>query len=295
MTLYEFCCVPFGLSSAPRLFTKLMKPVVSCLRKNGFVSVIYLDDFILMGNSKKLCTTNVQVTLQLLQRLGFMINYKKSNLIPSQNCKFLGFQFNSLLMSVELPNDKRARTHKLISTFCKQQFCKIREFARMLGTLVSLCPAVDYGWLHTKNMERAKFLALRNAKNNYEATMPISFSLHQDFDWWEKQLLLSARGLIRTHSFKITVFTDASLSGWGAVCGKERAYGHWNENERHFHINYLELLAVFFGLKCFPRQLTDCEILLRVDNTTAISYINRMGGIQYPLLNTVTRRIWDWC
>lgn len=38
-----------------------------------------------------------------------------------------------------------------------------------------------------------------------------------------------------------------------------------------------------------------CSVLLRIDNTTAISYINRMGGIQYPKLSNLTRKIWQWC
>ena len=38
-----------------------------------------------------------------------------------------------------------------------------------------------------------------------------------------------------------------------------------------------------------------CEILLRVDNTTAMAYINRMGGIKFPKLNSLAREIWQWC
>lgn len=44
--LYEFSCLPFGLSTAPYTFTKIMKPVVGYLRSRGFVSVLYLDDFL---------------------------------------------------------------------------------------------------------------------------------------------------------------------------------------------------------------------------------------------------------
>jgi len=47
-----------------------------------------------------------------------------------------------------------------------------------------------------------------------------------------------------------------------------------------FIINYLELLSAFFALKCFAENLRDCDVLLRIDNTTAIAYINKMGGIQ---------------
>ena len=43
-TLYEFMCLPFGLSSSPRVFTKVMKPFVSAVRNKGIRLVIYLDD-----------------------------------------------------------------------------------------------------------------------------------------------------------------------------------------------------------------------------------------------------------
>lgn len=87
---------------------------------------------------------------------------------------------------------------------------------------------------------------------------------------------------IRHFAFKYVIFTDASLTGWGAVCETKRVNGFWTLQEKSKHINYPELLAVFFALKCLASNWHDCHILLRIDNTTAISYINRMGGIQYP-------------
>ena len=42
--LYQFTCLPNGLACAPRLFTKLLKPAYSTLRKQGFQSVGYIDD-----------------------------------------------------------------------------------------------------------------------------------------------------------------------------------------------------------------------------------------------------------
>lgn len=45
-TLYEFTCLPFGISSAPYIiFTKITKPVTTYLRKLGILCVAYLDDF----------------------------------------------------------------------------------------------------------------------------------------------------------------------------------------------------------------------------------------------------------
>lgn len=56
------------------------------------------------------------------------------------------------------------------------------------------------------------------------------------------------------------------------------------------HINYLELKAAFFGLECFAKNLSHCDILIRIDNTTAIAYINNMGGIQFPNLSKIAKQ-----
>ena len=38
-TLYKYTCLPNGLSSAPRVFTKLLKPVYASLRTQGHVNL----------------------------------------------------------------------------------------------------------------------------------------------------------------------------------------------------------------------------------------------------------------
>ena len=55
-TLYQYTCLPNGLCSAPRIFTKLMKPVLSYLRAQGFLCSIYLDDLYLQGDIFTECT-----------------------------------------------------------------------------------------------------------------------------------------------------------------------------------------------------------------------------------------------
>ena len=58
-TLYQFTCLPQGLACAPRLFTKLMKPVFASLRERGHISSGYLDDSLLVGYSYAECQTNI--------------------------------------------------------------------------------------------------------------------------------------------------------------------------------------------------------------------------------------------
>ena len=291
---YEWDCIPFGLNVAPWLYTKIMKPVVNFLRSKNLLSVVYLDDWLCFGNTYDECLQNLNFTVQTLEFLGFIINRQKSNLIPQNRCQFLGFTLDSMNMSIELPVVKRQQIVSLIKELRVKEACSIREFARLVGCIVAACPAIQYGWIYSKGLERIKYLELLKNNLNYSATMSIPQSLSADLDWWEEKILLSSNK-IRQNRFVLEIFSDASGSGWGIACNGEVTFGPWNTEELKNHINFLELKAAFIGLQIFCRNRQDCELLLRIDNTTAISYINRMGGIQYPKLNHMARQIWQFC
>lgn len=291
--IFQFNVLPFGLSTAPYIFTKLMKPVTKILRSIGLLSTLYLDDWLLIGDSYQSCLKNIDMTRNLLTSLGFIINEEKSYLIPSQSCKFLGMIIDTHAMTLSLPNEKRLRIKSELKNLLKLKRCKIRKFAQILGLLASACPAIEYGWLYTKEMERAKFINLKN-HNNYERFMNIPNVIVPDVKWWLNNVSHSVRH-IRDDQYITEIYSDASTTGWGACCNNNTAGGQWSHHEQKQHINYLELLASFIALKIFAKNLNDCQILLRIDNTTAISYINRMGSIQFPHLSQISREIWQWC
>lgn len=292
--LFEFTCLPFGLCTAPWVFTKLLKPVANLLRKSGHMSVVYLDDWLCLGKTYNSCQINVQKTIEILVNLGFVINYEKSDLTPDKKCQYLGFILDSSKMTIELPEKKKEKILSKIKEIKNKASCRIRDFAQLVGSLTAACPAVEYGWLHTKSFERHRYLGLLRSQGNYDQKFEISSALITEFDWW-LNTIPNTSNPIRSGNYKFEIFSDASGSGWGAFCKNELTHGFWTDLERKEHINYLELLAAYLGLKCFAKNLRDCEILLRIDNTTAISYINRMGGVQFPKLNEITQKIWSWC
>ena len=80
--LYEFQCLLFGLTSAPRVFTKLLRPVMAVLRRQGIRCMTFIDDLLLLHPSREeLKKITAEVVTMFLQ-LGFLINQKKSGLIP---------------------------------------------------------------------------------------------------------------------------------------------------------------------------------------------------------------------
>jgi hypothetical protein len=93
----------------------------------------------------------------------------------------------------------------------------------------------------------------------------------------------------------LTIFSDASLSGWGAVMNEVSSKGPWTLGDKNRHINELELLAALNGLKCFTSQVSNLSVRLMLDNFTAVHYINKSGGTRSPALSAISADIVDWC
>lgn len=291
---YEFNCLPFGLNWAPYVFTKILKPVLRALRLEGVTSVIYLDDILLIGDTVEECARNVQKTTRILTHLGFIINEQKSVLTPTRKLEYLGFTYDTINLKMSLPKEKKVSIINDIKNFTGKTECKIQTLASLIGQLVAACPAVKYGRSHIKQLDREKFLALKKSNFNFSKTVQVSSEMLHDLSWWLENLNNSEMD-IKQPNFAFEIYSDASTTGWGTYCEGQRTRGFWNEEESHKHINYLELLAALYSLQSFTRDVYNKHILLRIDNKTAISCINKMGSTQYKTLNSITSQIWEWC
>ena len=86
----KFIAMSNGYGPAMRAFTKLMKPAFSFLRSEGHLSVIYVDECYLQGDSYTKCAENVIRTIEILESLGFYIKIDKSEIVPKQQITFFG-------------------------------------------------------------------------------------------------------------------------------------------------------------------------------------------------------------
>ncbi|OXA45296.1 putative enzymatic polyprotein [Folsomia candida] len=292
--LYQFNCLCFGLSSAPTTFTKILRPVMRYLRISGIRNVIYLDNPFTIGNSYENCLLSTFTTIRILEKLGYIINYDKSKLIPSKSQRFLGFILNSSNMTVELPREKAMHTIHLCKRLLDKNTCTVQQLAEFTGTLVACFPAIRYGPLYTKLFESTKFLTLLQMGTDYKSQVILNKYIHEDVKWWLTSLT-NPISPIRTDVINYEYITDASLSGWGAHCNGVAISGLWDGDDKKLSINYLELKAAWYGLRSFGKSWSNGTILLRIDNTTALSNINKMGSIQFLHFMKLTRLIWNFC
>ena len=71
---FQFNCLPFGLSLAPWVFTKTLKPVIALLRELGVRLIVYIGDILILAESRNLLINIVETLTYLLECVGFIIN-----------------------------------------------------------------------------------------------------------------------------------------------------------------------------------------------------------------------------
>ena len=291
--VFKFTCLPFGLSSAPRTFTKVMRPVVAHLRSLGIRLVVYLDDMLFLAQSREELVRWRSIILDLFENLGFLINYPKSVLEPSQIMRFLGFLVNTTTMQLSLPKEKVAQTVREAQKLSRSGSATARQLAHLIGLFTATLPAVLPAPLHYRGLQELKHAILR--RGGLDASLPLTSEAQADLGWWTQNLhLMNGKGLLREQPNMI-LKSDASLAGWGAVYQDQKIGGPWTVEEKSLHINCLELLGATFAVQSFARDRQNVVIQIHLDNTTAVAYVNHMGGTRSPQLCAMAKSLWDWC
>ena len=162
---YQFDVLPFGVSVAPWIFWKVLRPWTQSLRSKGIRVVVYLDDILIMADSAESCVRHTQIAASGLQALGFCQNQKKSSLVPSRNCTFLGVDIDTSKMVFSLPRQKRqriARTCRRMANFAESGVSPlVRELSRLLGQFTAASDALLMHRRCSVMLERARAEALK--------------------------------------------------------------------------------------------------------------------------------------
>jgi hypothetical protein len=290
---YQFRCLVMGLSLAPLFFTKIMAVLVQVARMWGIRVSIYLDDSLTRGPSFVSTLRDHQCFGNLLQLAGFLLHPNKSVQVPVQRIEHLGFIIDSRSMTLEVPEHKeqviRTAVKNLIRDFQLRKRVSVRRVARVIGLLVSVLPAVKFGKLHYRSLERAKIAAL-NGTGNFDRKCRWPLWCLDDLKWWRA----SPAGWKCSFEGKnptITIITDASLTGWGAIWDEREIFGPWDSPSEE-RIDELELLAVLFAVQCWSEDWPrGSNVQLWCDNQVAVSYIRNMGG-RVERLDKIAKQIW---
>ena len=182
--MYCFTRYPNGPGPCPRIFTKLNKVPITTLHFENVTLSGYIDDFFTKGDTFSICEENIHKTMHLYDKLGFVINLKKSQIVPTQRIRILGFVIDSVKMIITLTEEKKQKLKTLLLNLLRINKPTIRYLAKVIGTIISCMPAAILGPLFYRYLENDKVTSLRLNKRNFDAPAKISSDGKQELEWW---------------------------------------------------------------------------------------------------------------
>jgi hypothetical protein len=313
---WQFASMPFGLAIAPRVFTKVMRPVVSVLRTRGIRCVVYLDDLLLLSSSKQDSERAAIMAVGLLQSLGFLINKEKSDLVPQQQQRFLGVVVDSTKLRWG-PTEERVRRVRREAVKWRNRAKRllwptIPQLRRVIGLLVYMQHGVPETAVRKCHLQTCLRLAMqrvgfRNYAEQRRAPCRLSLQAIEELDWWAR-LPIGVACLVSWPTPTATATSDASddAIGWlsevdgtrttgrgalpGALLGKSSAV------RELFGIR----AAVLATLQRMGPQREWTSLRVRSDNQAALHCLRRgystrpamMAMARETVLAALSRNIW---
>ena len=291
---YEYRVLPFGLSLSPRVFVRCTEAAIAPLRQQGIRLATYLDDWLLLAQSEREARAHTCVLMRHLQELGFVINAEKSMLSPAQSIIFLGLSLDSVTFTACLSEERVKTFTAYLALFQPGKSVQFRLCLRLLGLMASAILVVRLGRLHMREFQlwvaSRRLDPVRHGARRVLITTECARALRR---WRAPSFLTQGVPMGDVLSRKV-VTTDASLTGWGGIHENQSVRGRWSVDLQRSHINFLELSAVFLSLKHFLPSLMGHHVLVKTDNTTTVSYINRQGGLRSRRLHTLARKLILW-
>ncbi len=292
---YQYKALPFGLSLSPRVFTKVVEAALVPLREAGIRILNYLDDWLILAQSRALLCEHRDMVLSHLSRLGLQVNREKSKLSPSQRISFLGMELDSVNLTARLSEERAQSMLRCLESLQRKRAVPLKHFQRLLGHMASSAAITPLGLLHMRPLQRWLHDRVpRWAWRHGTYRVSLTPSCRRTFSPWSDLAFLRAGVPLEQVSRHVVVSTDASATGWGAMCNGHAAAGLWTGPQLQWHINCLELLAVWLALRRFRTLLHEKHILVRSDNTATVAYINHQGGLRSRRMSQLARHLLLW-
>ena len=173
---------------------------------------------------------------------------------------------------VLLKKEKKEQLTCLIRKTINKKIMKIRKLAQIIGKIVATFPGSRFVALYYRELDKNKQDGLQKRKYNYEAYVKLFQESITELTWWQ-QNLPNMFNKISEDPPTVNIYSDASDTGWGAHFQGRNTGGNWSLEEKYYHINVKEMLAVYFFLKCFAKDFSNLTVKIHIDNLAVVSIL----------------------
>ena len=282
----------FGLSTAPQVFTRVMAPVSAILHTLGIRLRRYLDDCLIQASSREQVLLSLRTVLQLCNSLGIVVNWEKSQLVPTQRICYLGVLLDSVSFRAS-PAQKRV--DKLLSigdVFLSSVEQPAKSWLELLGVLSSLTQLIPGG-----------------TAADVVVSVSTSLSLGSEGSRCSGSVVSGDRAgpplVVRSRTPRARRLPSASVSPARLVVRRlgcrlgssPRRPGRFRPlvagRGSRFH-QPAGALAIFYALQHFLPLVRDTSVAVFSDNTTALAYLKNQGGTRSAVLNRTAQELLRW-
>ncbi len=157
-----------------------------------------------MAESQDLLRDQVMGLVFLLENLGFVINYPKSQLEPTQEIEFLGFVVNSQTMELKLPGEKLKKIRSEAKKMLESDHITALMLSRLLGKMNAATQAVKMAPLFYRNLQSCLREALQDVQD-YASTVILTPEAEEEIQWWVEHFTNWNRRSLIAHSETMTI------------------------------------------------------------------------------------------
>ncbi|MCP4243647.1 MAG: hypothetical protein GY772_24095 [bacterium] len=300
---FRFRALPFGLSSAPRLFCLVLRRVIASLRAEGHRLVQYLDDILACGSTFAECTAATEALRARLVQLGWTLAPEKLS-PPAQDAEFLGLRWETRAGRVSLPAAKLTHIRRELRRLRRSARVTLRQLAGVTGQINFAASVLRPGRTYVHPFARCVAVAWRSTQS-WTARVRIPPFLRDLCSRWLRELDgWNGVSYLPVAPPTVQISTDASTLGWGATVDRApcplrqaTANGQFAPATAALHITWKELHAVTAGVKelATANQWRDLHLLVRTDASTVVAYLRHNGGRRRRLSDKTTAFLeWVW-
>ena len=283
--------LPFSAKLSVGIFHRLTQAVKRMMSRRGFdLTIVYLDDFLIISESKEHCAQALAALIHLLRKLGFSIHWGKV-VDPTNVITFLGIELDSLSMSLRLPDDKLNTLRDELNGFLNRKRATKRQLQSVAGRLSWAASVVKGGRVFLRRIFN-QISMLRHASHR-TLLSPI---VKKDLLWWVQFLsIFNGKSTILDQQPIETVCTEACNNAAGGIFGTDWFYFNWSQDwpeARNFHINEKEVIAITLAAYCWAPLWRNKKIIVYSDNTVSVASINKCTSRNVAIMKCLRSLFW---
>ena len=275
--------LPFGLRSAPLIFTAVADALQWIMSKRGVSPVFhYLDDFITLGPPQSAkCQRNLESIIETCKLTGTPLEEDKCE-GPTSVLTFLGMELDSINMEIRLPMDKLERLRRLLADWEGRKAGRKRELLSLIGSLHHASKAVHQGRSFLRRL-----ITLSTAVKNMDNFVRLNVAARSDIRWWSVFAAKWNGTSMLTRFDKATphcmVTSDASGSwGCGAYEGAKWFQFQWPSTMEASHISVREMIPVVMAAALWGHCWRGKSVRFRSDNAAVVALVNCGSSRETP-------------